>query len=83
MGKKSKVVDLVLNEDGSYEPIKKNDEFQGTRCKGKGLVKTPMGEKPKYIRENHADEFLSGIDAGLDLIDKFVPRIERFLRLRG
>jgi hypothetical protein len=83
MSKKSKVVDLVLNEDGEFEPIRESDKFQGSRGKGKGLIKTPMWEKPKYIRENQADEFLSGIDTGLDLIERFVPRLERFLRLRG
>lgn len=41
------------------------------------------GDKPKYILENNADEFLSGIDLGLDFIEKVVPRVERLLRLRG
>lgn len=75
MGKKSKTVDLVLSEDGTYETATK-------KSKSKSVVVKPT-EKPKFIRENHADEFLSGIDMGLDLIDKFIPRVERFLRLRG
>lgn len=82
MSKKSKVVDLVLNEDGSYEPKRERDKSI-SNSKGKGLIKTPKGEKPKYIRENHADEFLSGIDIGLDLLENVMPRINRFLRLRG
>lgn len=82
MAKKSKVVDLVLNEDGSYEPKRERDRSI-SNSKGKGLIKTPKGEKPKYIRETHADEFLNGVDVGLDLIEKIMPRIDRFLRLRG
>jgi hypothetical protein len=85
MGKKSKVIDLVVGEDGQYEAVRKPDKVQDSKShsKGRGLIKTPIGDKPKYVRENHADEFLSGLDTGLDLIEKFVPRLERFLRLRG
>ena len=82
MSKKSKVVDLVLNENGSYEPKRERDRTIHN-SKGKGLVKAKMGEKPKYLRENHADEFLSGIDIGLGLLESVMPRIDRFLRLRG
>ena len=81
MGKKSKTVDLVLGEDGAYASIKKDTNTK--MAKSNKTLKPDIGEKPKCTRENHADEFLSGIDMGLDLIDKFIPRVERFLRLRG
>jgi len=82
MSKKSKVVDLVLSEDGSYEPKRERNKSI-PNSKGKGLIKVSKGEKSKYIMENHADEFLSGLDMGLDLLENVMPRINRFLRLRG
>lgn len=83
MSKKSKVVDLVLSEDGSYEPKRVKERTRPKEAIGKGLIRVPKDEKPKYIRENHADEFLSGLDMGLDLLENVMPRINRFLRLRG
>ena len=77
---KSKIVDLVQSEDGTYEPKRERGKFN---VKGKGLVKHNKDEKPKYIMESHADDFLNGIDIGLDFIDKVMPRVDRFLKLRG
>jgi len=78
----TKIIDLEKNSDDEYTP-KRSRNRSIPNSKGKGLVKTPKGEKSATFRENHADEFLNGIDAGLDLIEKVMPRLDRFLRLRG
>jgi hypothetical protein len=80
---KSKIVDLEVCEDGSYSPkdtlnIKKIDPLKGIKPKEKTTK-----EKPKYTQSKDVDEFLAGIDVGLDLLDEVMPRIGRFLRLRG
>jgi hypothetical protein len=46
----------------------------------KGIAKV----KPKAkAKSSNANQFLSGVDMGLDLIEQVVPRVERFFRLRG
>jgi hypothetical protein len=79
--KTPKVIDLEPCSDGSYAQANTKSKAHH-KTKG-GLIKTPIGEKPKYIRENHADEFLRGVDAGLDFLDSIVPRVERLFKLRG
>lgn len=82
MSKPSKIVDLVMSEDGSYSPKRVVDK-QSPNHKGKtGLVHTPKDEKPKYILGNEADEFLAGVDVGLDLVEAVGIRVNRFLKLR-
>lgn len=78
----TKVVDLVQSEDGVYEPKRVRDKSV-RNSKGKGLTRTPINDKPKLLRENHADEFLMGMDLGLDFIENLMPRVDRFLKLRG
>jgi hypothetical protein len=84
MGKsKSKIVDLIVGEDGSYTPKRSTKEKNGAvpcRVKISDVGKT---NKPKYMLENNADHFLGGLDVGLDFLDNVVPRVERFLKLRG
>jgi len=77
------VVELEIGEDGTYAP--KGTKVKEKKSKKKDVQKYGYAqkEKPKYFLESSADEFLSGIDIGLDFIDKVVPRVERFLRLRG
>lgn len=72
------VVELEMGEDGAYAP-------KGIKPKGKkrDTSKYIPREKPMIFKESHADEFLSGVDAGLDFIEKVIPRAERFFRLRG
>lgn len=79
----TKIIDLEKDSDGEYTPKRAKDKGVPKEYRGTGLVRTPKGEKPRYMRENHADEFLNGIDVGLDLIEKVMPRLDRFLRLRG
>ena len=73
---KNKVVDLEMGSDGTYT----TKTLKNTQA----LVRNkPKGGKLKYVLENNADQFLGGIDLGLDFLDKIVPRVERFMRLRG
>lgn len=81
MGKKSKTVELVLGPDGTYGEKRSNKAVTKQVGYAKRIGDTRI--LGRVAVENHADEFLSGIDSGLDLIEKFVPRLERFLRLRG
>lgn len=76
---KNKIVDLEISHDGSYVP-------KNTKAKVKAKKSKEIQIQERYNR-NHvtteADSFLSGIDMGLDLLDNVVPRVERFLNLRG
>ena len=69
---KPKVVDLVVGEDGVY----------GTK-QSKNVPAKRSVTKEKSKHKNHADDFLGGIDIGLDFVEKVVPRVERFMRLKG
>jgi hypothetical protein len=73
---KSKIVDLVPSEDGSYAP-------KGSIVPAKKKKASKVDSKPKYMLSRDADEFLAGIDVGLDLIDSVGLRVDRFLRMRG
>jgi len=72
----TKIVDLQKCNDGTYSTKPSNI---------KAITKSknhPFG-KLKVTTPTEADDFLGGIDAGLDFIDSVIPRVERFLRLRG
>ena len=81
MDKKSKIVDLVVSEDGSYSP--EGIKTKSTKVKAVSKPKSIEHNKPKYIQSNEVDEFLAGMDVGLDLIDNILPRVNRILKLRG
>lgn len=68
----TKIIDLEVCEDGTY--VSKHDK--------KIVLKKVRKSKEKYDRRE-ADDFLNGIDAGLDFLDEIVPRVDRFLKLRG
>jgi hypothetical protein len=76
---KSKIVDLVPSEDGSYAP--KGSIVPAKKKKASNMSKGD--NKPKYVLSKDADEFLAGIDVGLDLMDSVGLRVDRFLRMRG
>lgn len=82
MGKtKSKIVDLEICNDGSYSPKRMINK---PTPRNKGMLRVlGKDEKAKYLLRNEADDFLNGIDAGLDFLDEIVPRVNRFLGLRG
>ena len=79
MPKQSKIVDLEVCEDGSYSS-------KGT--KAKAVVKSAHSKghktngKHKYMISSGVDEFLSGIDVGLDLVENIKVRAIRMMGLR-
>lgn len=78
MSKSTKVVDLVPSEDGSY---------RSKQSKLKNAAISPMHRptdknKPKYVPHKDADEFLAGIDAGLDFVEAMKSRAMRIIGLR-
>jgi hypothetical protein len=78
MGKESKIVDLEMSKDGSYSP---------KEAKNKSVSKVAHNkredrDKPKYTQHRDADEFLAGLDAGLDFVENIKLRAIRILGLR-
>lgn len=78
MGKSSKVIDLVASEDGTFEPKQT-----------KGSNNTAIAKTHKHKENKHrgtgtapADEFLAGIDAGLDFVDAVKIRALRIMGMR-
>lgn len=69
---KKDIVDLVQSEDGEY----------GVSTKSIMKYNEPKPKKKKYDRRK-ADDFLSGLDAGLTFVEEVNPLIDRFLKLRG
>lgn len=76
---KSKIVDLEISSDGSYSPkqIRKHKPFRH-----KEFIRHAKEEKPKYLLRNDADDFLNGIDIGLDFVENIGTRVNRFLGLK-
>lgn len=76
---KSKIVDLVASEDGSYDT-------KGTKTRAVVKVshhkEKTAKEKHKYMMPSGVDEFLSGVDVGLDLVESIKIRAIRMLNLR-
>ena len=73
---KDKIVDLELSEDGTY-----GTEMSKTKAVAKVKVVA------KHIRNKHmipsgADEFLSGLDVGLDFVEAMKSRAMRIIGLR-
>lgn len=75
MSKQSKIVDLEVCEDGSYSP---------KDIKTKAIAKTANSKngKHKYMMPSGVDEFLSGVDVGLDLVESIKIRAIRMMGLR-
>lgn len=80
---KSKIVDLVVSDDGTYSP-----KFHSKKPITKAITKLPKSKqqefqaKTKYNRSAGADEFLSGLDAGLDFVEAIKSRALRVIGLR-
>jgi hypothetical protein len=77
MGKQDKVVDLEMGEDGAYTP--------GKKSKTKEVVKgkqTKFKEQVKYSLPSEANEFLAGVDVGLDLVEAIKIRAARIMGIR-
>ena len=73
---KSKIVDLEVGEDGSYSP-----KDSKSKAVSKTVNKDKNG-KHKYMMPSGVDEFLSGMDIGLDLLDEVKIRAIRIMGLR-
>jgi hypothetical protein len=65
------IVDLVPSEDGTYAPKNSNN-----------AVSKEVKPKKKYDRHK-ADDFVSGMNAGLEFLEEIGPMVSRFLKLRG
>jgi hypothetical protein len=76
---KSKIVDLEISSDGSYAP-KRAKEYKPKRAKE--FIHHAKEDKPKYLLRNDADDFLNGIDIGLDFVETIGTRVNRFLGLK-
>jgi hypothetical protein len=64
------IIDLVLDDDGSYS----QRETKYSKKKDTGKI--------TYIQHKNADEFLAGLDAGLDFVEGMKKRIDRALKLK-
>ena len=75
---KSKIVDLQKCEDGTYSPSKKS--------KTKAIVKSDKVKMQEKYNKHHAnpgaDEFLAGIDVGLDFVEAVRSRVTRIMGMR-
>lgn len=74
---KSKIVDLKMSGDGTYsaKPITT-----------KAIVKSNKAKMQEKYNKHHsnpgADEFLGGLDIGLDFVEAIKTRVDRIMRLR-
>jgi len=78
---KPKIIDLEIDKDGSYSP-KDNKTKAVTKTVHKKSNGYSANGKHKYMMPSGVDEFLSGMDVGLDLVDAIKVRAIRILGLR-
>lgn len=71
----NKIVDLEMSVDGTYSP--KNTNPPKSVCK-----KQEPTKQNKYGLTPEADEFLGGLDAGLDFVEQMKIRAIRIIGLR-
>lgn len=65
--RKKEILDLVLNENGEYEPV----DSVRNRSRGNGVA---------VIKRNEIDRagaFLMGIDYGIEFLEGFMERVNR------
>lgn len=75
-----KVIDLEMCEDGTY--VEKKNKASKTSKPSKPS-KTICTKTKTNNSKNNTDEFLGGIDTGLEFIESVIPRVSRLLKLRG
>ena len=88
MSNKSKIVDLVMGKDGTYS--EKNTEPSKPHKPIKKYPSNIIGssKKAESFKNNkdtlppNVNEFFSGLDSGLDLVEGISSRVERFMGLR-
>jgi hypothetical protein len=71
------IVDLHMGEDGTYTPSKKSKTKDIVKVKNKIEIKPKKGTGTAP-----ADEFLAGVDVGLDLVDAIKIRALRIMGMR-
>jgi hypoxanthine-guanine phosphoribosyltransferase len=76
---KPKIIDLQKCEDGTYSP--NSSKSKSVVMSAKKKEEKPK-TKPKYVMNENADEFLAGLDVGLDLVESIKSRAIRILGLR-
>jgi len=82
---KSKIVDLEMSNDGTYSSKDTLNINKISKLKGiKSVTNTAISykDKSKHIIPSGADEFLGGLDAGIDFIEAIKSRAMRFMGLR-
>lgn len=83
--KQTEVVDLEMDGNGEY--VSKHtlniEKVKPLRGIAKRNEVKPKKQKPIRHNPEISDTFLGGVDLGMDFIEKIVPRVERFLKLRG
>jgi hypothetical protein len=86
MAKSNKIVDLQKCEDGTYSPKNTLNISKISKLKGiKSVVKKEnisYTDKRKHMIPSGADEFLVGLDAGLDFVEAIKSRALRIMGLR-
>jgi len=83
---KSKIVDLQKCEDGTYSSkdtlnIKKISKLKGIKPVDNKFNRQ-LNNTKKIELNRGADEFLSGLDIGLDFVEAFKSRAMRIMRLQ-
>lgn len=76
---KDKTIELKIGEDGVYSPSVKEIK---TKAVTKYTKQSQEQKKPKYGLSKDVDEFLAGLDVGLDLVDGIKVRAMRIMGLR-
>lgn len=82
MSKKSKIVDLVMGEDGTYS---EKGTGPSTRKKSSHIGGKKIAEAFKSKKDTeppNVDEFFSGVDSGLNFVENVNRRLNRFMGLR-
>jgi hypothetical protein len=79
---KSKIVDLVASEDGTYSPKDTLNINKISKLKGIKPINKKEEEFNKHHVRTEADEFLSGMDVGLDFVEAVKIRALRIMGLR-
>ena len=88
MSNKSKVVDLVMGEDGTYSEknTKPSKPSKSVRKYPERVIgNSRSAEKFKNNKDTlppNVDEFFSGLDSGLSFVEGISSRVGRFMGLR-
>lgn len=86
MSSKTKVVDLVMGEDGTYSERGTSSSKSKPKKYPKHVIGSTKGAEAfknnKDTVPADMDEFFKGIDSGLDFVEGIRSRVGRFMDLR-